>query len=107
VTALSIDPLVTGHALFQSILKARSTVEPVGSPPTADATSYRSELEANKGDQDISEEIPITRIVQTCDNLVAVTNINKPFTNPSQILAPEADIILACHHQCRKKSIAR
>lgn len=50
---------------------------------------------------EIQNEEPIDQFV---DNLSAVADVKRPFTNPAQILAPEADILLHCHH--KKLSIA-
>ena len=70
-------------------------------PDSPFATSYRSELEGQLGALAIMDEVCPTAIVSTCDNKAAIRNIVDGFWNPSQMLSPEADIVLACRHKIR------
>ena len=64
------------------------------------STSYRSEIEEISDTIDLLKEANITEsIAQFVDNSMAVKNVNRPFTSPAQMLAPEADILLHCHHK--------
>ena len=71
-------------------------------PTSQYVTSYRSELEGIKGAMDIINEWDISDIKQTYDNKDSERNVNTPFYSPSQMLAPEADIILACQEMKSK-----
>lgn len=73
-------------------------------PPSSRATSYRSELEGIKEVLNLAEEHKIVQLTQTCDNKAAVNGANTPFTNPTQTLSAEADILMAIHHQRQQSS---
>jgi ribonuclease HI len=60
------------------------------------STSYRSELEGAKGAMEIIREVGCTSMDQSCDNQSSINSLTEEFWKPSQMLAPEADIILAC-----------
>ena len=65
--------------------------------PSQYATSYRAELEGEYGILQINQELtPGDPIDAHIDNSQAVKAMSRPFYSPQQMLAPEADIILAC-----------
>ena len=72
-------------------------------PDSQYSTSYRSELEGISDTIDILSEVNHDEsIEQFVDNETAVHNINRQFTNPSQMLSAEADLLLHCHHKKAK-----
>ncbi len=74
-------------------------------PSNPHANSYRSELEGIKGVVNLAIENNIRRIDLTCDNKAAVRGIMKPVYKQSQVIAPEADIIMSTQQQIRSHNI--
>ena len=67
-------------------------------PASLYSTSYQSELEDIKLTLKIVNKTAATDgIRQYIGNMQAINSVNQYFYNPKQMLAPEADIILACH----------
>ena len=74
-------------------------------PKAINPTSYRSELEGILGVTDIAIENSIMKIEQTYDNKASVEGVQNDLYSQNQMLAPEADILLACQKRCRNSSI--
>ena len=67
-------------------------------PPSQFSTSYRAELEGAYNTLRIADEVDAPDgIDQWIDNSEAVNSLNKELYTAQQMLAPEADIILASH----------
>jgi hypothetical protein len=61
--------------------------------------SYRSELHGKYLTTKCIRLNNCTAMTQVCDNEKAVTAISKPIYNPTRMLDPEMDLILAIQHE--------
>lgn len=74
-------------------------------PDSAYANSYRAELHGELLTTNCIANNVTTPITQICDNQKAVDVITKPITNPSRMLDPEMDLILAIKHSRNRTKI--